>query len=384
MKYLYVAPRYHTNYIPRINELIKLGHEVRFLVQFKGFTEDYSSITPEVMKQTGLSKAICRLIAKKNPQGASAMNKAFIPAILPLAKAISQYRPDVVIVRDRIWTSFITYWICRLLGNKRVILYDHSPLYVKRIRQKSLKSWIKKGLQKHLFPGIRMTVVEYSEYPKEDEKSLYDKVPYSYFVPFACKSSTECNEHSYCRDGCVRILDVGKYRDYKNHFVLVDAISLLEEANFKVTIIGQCSTGEEQAYYDTLSGYIYDRHLEDKFELLTNIKHRDMEKYYMEHDIFVLTSIKEQASVAVLEAMSCGMAVISSSANGSATYIDKGYSGEIFMTQDAGDLAGILRRLIFHPDYIKRLGANAAAAVRDIYAPKNYAAALEDIITKNF
>ena len=47
MRFLYVAPRYHTNQVPIIRGLKRKGHEVCFLSQYAGKVEDYSDLTPD-------------------------------------------------------------------------------------------------------------------------------------------------------------------------------------------------------------------------------------------------------------------------------------------------------------------------------------------------
>ena len=49
MRFLYVAPRYHTNQVPIIRGLKRKGHEVCFLSQYAGKVEDYSDLTPTVI-----------------------------------------------------------------------------------------------------------------------------------------------------------------------------------------------------------------------------------------------------------------------------------------------------------------------------------------------
>ena len=43
MRFLYVAPRYHTNQVPIIRGLKRKGHEVCFLSQYAGKVEDADS-----------------------------------------------------------------------------------------------------------------------------------------------------------------------------------------------------------------------------------------------------------------------------------------------------------------------------------------------------
>ena len=44
MKFLYVAPRYHTNQMDIMQGLTQLGHEVRFISHYAAIIEDYSCV----------------------------------------------------------------------------------------------------------------------------------------------------------------------------------------------------------------------------------------------------------------------------------------------------------------------------------------------------
>ena len=72
--------------------------------------------------------------------------------------------------------------------------------------------------------------------------------------------------------------------------------------------------------------------------LKINIPYRNMEKEYMENDLFVLASTRESAAISHLEAMSYGLFSICSSDNGTAGYITSGITGDVFRDSDENDL----------------------------------------------
>jgi glycosyltransferase involved in cell wall biosynthesis len=385
MKYLFVAPRFHTNSVPIVEELIKQGNLVEFYVQYKGYTEDYSFVTPKVIKQTFVSKLLGGIIDKKNTINAATIKKSifFTPALFSLLMDIKEFRPDVVIVRDRIVSSLFTYWICKFLKIEKVFLYNQLPQFVERKGNKRART--KNFVYKKFFPKYRITVVMHDIYPDEDKKNSLIKDDFTFFVPFVMTYRPELLLRDYCKEGIVRILDVGKYRDYKNHFVLVNAINLMKnKESILVTIIGQNTNSEEAAYYNSLKDFINKYELTDRIRLLCNVKFKDMEKHYLENDIFVLTSRKEVASVSVLEAMSYGLATISTNVNGTASYIQKGYNGDVFETNNAYDLARILDDLVIHRTTIAAFGQNAIKTVRENHSPNSYVKSIERIIDQVF
>ena len=54
MKFLFLAPRYHTNQIGIIRNLIKNKHKVFFNSLFKGKTEDHSLLKPFNLSQSNI------------------------------------------------------------------------------------------------------------------------------------------------------------------------------------------------------------------------------------------------------------------------------------------------------------------------------------------
>ena len=61
MKFLYVAPRYHTNQMDIMKGLIEHGHEVCFISHYAAAIEDYSCVTPVVLGYSRLYRLLDHL-----------------------------------------------------------------------------------------------------------------------------------------------------------------------------------------------------------------------------------------------------------------------------------------------------------------------------------
>ncbi len=88
----------------------------------------------------------------------------------------------------------------------------------------------------------------------------------------------------------------------------------------------------------------------------------DIEKAYAAADVFILPSISEGLSNALLEAMASGLAVAASRVGGAAELLEDGVSALFFEPGHARVLEGHLRRLLGDPVLAGLLGRRARAA----------------------
>ena len=107
---------------------------------------------------------------------------------------------------------------------------------------------------------------------------------------------------------------------------------------------------------------------------------QDVLPYYQDADIFVLPSISEGMSVSLLEAMSCGLPVVVTSAGGNTEIVDPdlnnndvvsdyhiGGNGILVKPKDCNGLAEAILKLLNDVDLSKLLGEKAREAVEKNY-----------------
>jgi glycosyltransferase involved in cell wall biosynthesis len=86
-------------------------------------------------------------------------------------------------------------------------------------------------------------------------------------------------------------------------------------------------------------------------------------------DVFALPSFYEGTSLALLEAMAAGRAIVSSAIGGTDELIDDGETGLLVPAGDAGALATALRRLLAEPDLRSSLARRACGAANRDFSP---------------
>lgn len=375
MKFLYVAPRYHTNQADIMKGLTKRGHEVRFISHYAALIEDYSCVTPIVLGYSKLYKLIdflyVKVIHRKNPEAIVYKIQHGFPPMRKLKKLLCDFAPDLVILRERSMYSMAAYLICKRKGYP-CILYNQNPLW-----SEPKKRDIVHRMADRLTPEFRITPVMGEKKPgtgigKND-----------YFVPFVVDPRRAPDERTYFRDDAIHILCIGKFETRKHHLMLLRVLEkLLEECRngetgeriggIKLTLIGEATNHFQQEYCTKVKQYVSDHHMEDIVTVKTNVPRSEMEAEYLAADLYVIPSTREMASVSQLEAMSYSLPVICSDTNGTACYVEDGVTGYLFCDCDEEDLERKLLAMISDREGIKRMGADGYRAVAQKYNFERY------------
>lgn len=370
MRFLYVAPRYHTNQIPIMKGLKEHGHTVCFFSHYAGKIEDYSCLTPEVVGYSNIFKAIdylyVNLLRKNDPKAADKKLLCGFPPIFRLGSKIKKCKPDIAIIRERSVYSIVTYLICRRY-HIPAILYNQSPLWVEE------KNDLPHRIVKSLTPKVRMTPVMGSP----DSGPIREKN--AFFVPFVMEAKLSPEQKTYCKNGILHIFAVGKYEKRKNILMLAEVVNdLSKEYKIHLTVAGECSTEFHKKYYQKVKQYIEKKELQDKIALLKNLTREEMDREYTKADLFVIPSTLEPASISQLEAMAFSLPVICSDTNGTACYVEEGHNGFQFRDNDKEDLQRVMERFMKNPELTKELGSNSYSDVETKYQFKNYYEGIEE------
>ena len=379
---LYVGHRFHTNQIPVMQGWNEYGVKPMFLAQYEGVGEVHDNVEFRLMKLSLLCRPMFYFLDKKYGPATAESKKinAFIPSLYDTIKQIKSYNPDLVIIRDYRKGNAVITLACKILRIKKVIMYVQDPLFGNYNKGSILRLLFRKIL----FPSIAFTpVLRKGEDRKTTLMSNAHDAP-KYFVPFVYKAHQNTRDY-YCKEGVIHILDIGKYREYKNHFFLVDAISSLNSFDkIRVTIIGQLSNKDERKYYSELKNYIDNKGMSRTFMLEGNIPYQNMPEVYSSNDILILASKDEPASMAVLEGMAHGLCVLASNNNGTSSYLDEFDGGIAFTTQKTTELEKRVNELLNEPKKIEAYGCKGLNTIKKYCSFENYLIKINEITEKEF
>src|SRR3989338_2136994 len=112
----------------------------------------------------------------------------------------------------------------------------------------------------------------------------------------------------------LKLLSVGRISPVKNYETLIDAAKILKNGgvDFSVTMVGEAPLQRDMGYDASLKLKIKSLKLEENFSFIGKVEHKNLPRYYQSHDIFVHLSKTGSLDKAILEAMSCGIKVLSS------------------------------------------------------------------------
>ncbi len=124
---------------------------------------------------------------------------------------------------------------------------------------------------------------------------------------------------------------IGNIGENKNQLFVIKALKKLPE-QIDLHLYGN----EAQTYRALLNSYIYKNGLENRVHFHGFVKNKNIPDVLRNLDLFILSSINEGLPVSILEAMACGIPVLSSDSGGGARYlIDSEF---IFSLKNPNDL----------------------------------------------
>lgn len=365
MRFLYVAPRYHTNQMDIMKGLIEHGHEVCFISHYAAIIEDYSYVTPIVLGYSPLYRLIdwlyVKVIHRKDPTAIVFKIQHGFPPMGKLRRIIRNFQPDVVILRERSVYSMAAYHICRKLGYP-CILYNQNPLWSEPAKTDPVHRLVAK-----LSPKMRMTPVMGVKKPGTSIKEN------DYFVPFVIDPQRAPQDRTYFADDTIHILCIGKYEIRKHHLMLLDVVrQLKDQYKLHLTLVGEATNHFQKDYCGQVRERVKEYHMEDIVTVKTNVPKSSMEAEYLAADVYVIPSTLEMASVSQLEAMSYSLPVICSDTNGTACYVEDGVTGYRFKDCDREDLQAKLDKMISDRERMMRMGAAGYQALTEKYNYDRY------------
>lgn len=369
MRLLFVAPRFHSNQVPLVRALQEAGHEVHVDVLTEGRSEDHAVLAPTRMPLAARAARSFERDAPDNPVAYLA-DRAY-PSSAWYRQRIRRLAPDAVIVRDPNRPYAWRAALAARLARTRVVLYTQGDVHGHaRGRSAFLRSAAIAALD-----AVWIS-------PVPGDLTLPKVHRDAHYLPFAADLDRPI-KRTWFDGGAVHLLDIGKFVPRKHHLLLLAAFAqLARDRRVRLTIVGEVSTEAHRAHLDEVEARIDELGVRDLVTVRTNVPFGEMAALYVAHDLFVLPSRDEPASVSVLEAMTHGVPVVCSTTSGTRWYVEPGRTGFVFPSGDVDALARTLAAAVDDRDALRAMGAAARARAETTHDPRAVAARLIALIER--
>ena len=157
----------------------------------------------------------------------------------------------------------------------------------------------------------------------------------------------------------IQIVFIGRLAQPKDPLLLLKSFSSLPSElknKAQISIIGEGPKRKE------LEKFIRKNKLEEKVKLFGSISREKVFEILKESDIFVLISNWEGFPYTIIEAMSCGLAIIASEVGGIKEAVDS--CGILVKRGDKEEIKNALEKLLKNPSLIREIGRRAREKVK--------------------
>ena len=284
-----------------------------------------------------------------------------------IARVVRKVRPHIVHTRN--WAAIDGVIGAKLAGVRSVIHGEHGreasdPIGANIIRKKvrkGLSPWISEFVT--VSSELRNWLIHDVGIPEKKVIQIINGVDTEKFKP------SENKEMSKSKLGIVPdsfiIGTVGRLDPVKDYQTLIKAFATLTTNTYKINKIKLLITGSgsEEQRLKTLSE---DVRVADRVYFLG--ERQDIPELMQCMDVFVLPSIAEGISNTILEAMACGLPVITTKIGGNPELVDDGKTGFLFTSRDHIELAD---KLSFYCDNFSILmehGLNARVRTEERFS----------------
>jgi len=174
--------------------------------------------------------------------------------------------------------------------------------------------------------------------PNQKIKVIYNGVDINEFKPPKTKEKSKN----------LRILCVARLIKRKGIDYLIKALGELKNQNFILTIIGD---GDEKK---NLIDQAKKLKINNKIKFLGSVPHSEIIKYYQQNDLFILPSLNEGMSNTILEAMACGLPIVTTNVGGSKELIKN--NGFIVKPRKIEELRQAIKRYLQNKNLVENQG----------------------------
>ncbi len=225
--------------------------------------------------------------------------------------------------------------------------------------QKSLK-WVYRQVEKNYLKSVDGFIFNSDATRRAVEALCGEKVRGVVAYPSGARFDVDITQHQVVQrahEGLLKLLFVGNIISRKGLHTLIEALGLIKDENWKLSIIGKLDIDPE--YTQRINRMIEERAIRDKVDFLGRISNEKLKEKLNESHVMVVPSLYEGFGIVYLEAMSFGVIPIGSTAGGAREIIFSGQDGYLVPVEDPEVIAIRLKTLINDRNQVAAMGVAA-------------------------
>ena len=179
------------------------------------------------------------------------------------------------------------------------------------------------------------------------------------------------------------ILFVGRIHHLKNIEDIIDAISIVKKTikNINLQIVGQA---ESNNYLKKLKLKIQNLQCEDNVTFIGPIPNEKIIDFYNSSSIFVLLGVGEGMPKSILEAMACGLPIISTPNAGIPDVIDDDVNGFLIPNNSPNEIAKKIIFLLNDPNMCHKMGISGREKIKNEFTWDIFVKKLSSLFNSSF
>jgi glycosyltransferase involved in cell wall biosynthesis len=259
-------------------------------------------------------------------------------------------------------------------------------LYMKQIYQKDMKKFPEFANRLKQERHFLWNLEECKRLKEEIERTQFFLVPSKFVKKSLLFSNVKEDQIMICPYGTnfkpeerlykknekdkINAIYVGNITALKGIHYLLEAALKIPEEKFQLTVVGNYNNENK----------IFSKYM-SKINFLGRVPHEKVKELLKQSDIFIFPSLGEGLSLAVLEAMSCGLPCIVTRNSGANDAIIEGINGFEVEIQDINVLKEKIEWFIENKKFIPKMGKAAIEKVQE-YTWENYEYRVSNLLRK--
>lgn len=325
-----------------LNSLSVGGMERQFVEQMHVINRDKFDIHLILLRDEKDKPNFIELLPEDLPITVIGFSNFFdIRSWVSLFKKLKEIKPHIVVTS--LFFSNTVFRVLKIFLGYKIISREHNTYYDKRFLERIIDKLL--SLITYRIVAVSNTVAKFTS--KQEKISINRFMVINNGINLkkvekiisALPDKLELRRKMGFSQDDIVFLNIARLVPQKNHKLLLEAFSLLDSGfkkNIKLVIVG------DGVLRDGLERFVKDNDL-DSSVFFVGFK-EDVWLYYKLSDIFISTSKMEGFSNAYLEAMACGLPVLSTKTAGSDELIREGKNG-FFLEEEPEKIASFISNL---------------------------------------